>query len=164
MQRPIDNYSNEFDEHFKKYSALNFGENFDYRWFKAMAVVESTLNARAVSKSGAKGLMQIMPNTFTSIRKHINVSGTAFDPETNIAAGIWYSKYLFNTWSSPRPIEDRIAFMLASYNAGVRTILERQKVCSKETEVRLWTEVRDINAGYSRYVDKIFKLMSCSYT
>lgn len=167
--RPIDEMKDTFDPLLKKYTLSNFGEAFDFRWFKAQAFCESTLNPKANSPVGAAGLMQIMPKTFAGIRKEIKIGSDIYDPETNIAAALHYNKYLFNTWSQGRPINDRMAFMFASYNAGLGNILKAQKACPSGKDNTLWKNIRvlDIPTWNEKetvnYVDKIFKLMGETY-
>jgi soluble lytic murein transglycosylase len=74
---------------------------------KAIIKVESDYNPRAVSKKGAKGLMQIMPET-TKALKITNV----FDPWQNIMGGTRYFKQLFKRY------EGKLPLALAAYNAG----------------------------------------------
>lgn len=54
--------------------------NVDPRWLKAIAAGESSWDQNAVSKAGAKGLMQVMPGNFLPGEK-------PFDPHDNIMAG-----------------------------------------------------------------------------
>lgn len=54
--------------------------NVDPRWLKAIAAGESSWDQNAVSKAGAKGLMQVMPSNFLPGEK-------PFDPRDNIMAG-----------------------------------------------------------------------------
>ena len=73
---------------------------------------ESGYNPRAVSKAGAKGLMQIMDATFEEIcaETGLDVNGV-FDPETNIAAGTYYLAKLIEKFGDEKTA-------LAAYNAG----------------------------------------------
>ncbi len=100
----ISNEPSEFDPHIKKASEV-FGINFHL--IKAVIKAESDFNPEAVSKKGAKGLMQIMPSNF----KSLGVSDP-FDPFENIMAGTRYLGRLMNRYQGKLPL------VLAAYNAG----------------------------------------------
>jgi len=68
---------------------------------------ESGGNVRAVSHAGARGLMQLMPQTASAMGVQ-----DAFRPEQNIAGGSAYLDQLLNRYG------DNIALALAAYNAG----------------------------------------------
>ena len=74
---------------------------------RAVIVVESGFNSRAVSKRGAMGLMQLMPATAT----RFGVSHP-YDPRENVHAGAKYLKFLMDRFDH----DMRLA--LAAYNAG----------------------------------------------
>jgi len=82
----------------------------------AMIKVESNFRPDAVSEAGAKGLMQLMPNTAQWIAKETNSSEFTLekltDPKTNIDFGSWYLRYLLENNGHD---ESRA---LAAYNAG----------------------------------------------
>ena len=73
---------------------------------KAIIKAESGFNPRAVSKKGAKGLMQIMPQNF----KLLGIEDP-FDPAQNIHAGARYFKQMYDRFG-------KLALSLAAYNAG----------------------------------------------
>ena len=72
------------------------------------------------SHAGAKGLMQLMPETADYIAQ--KSGGTAFvqgdlaTPQVNIAYGSWYLRYLLDHY------DGREVLALAAYNAGEGTV------------------------------------------
>jgi len=120
----------QYDLFFHKYSKQLFGTSFDWHNFKAQAIAESKLTTDARSYVGAEGVMQIMPGTFDEIkRRNKFVKGSVMDPKVNIRAGVWYDKDIWKRWSRKKTLQDRIDFMMASYNAGRGHIINAQKYC-----------------------------------
>ncbi len=78
---------------------------------RAVIVVESAFNPRAVSKRGALGLMQLTPST----ARRYGVSN-AFDPEQNITAGAHYLRDLLARFGN------NLELTLAAYNAGEEAV------------------------------------------
>ena len=78
---------------------------------RAVIVVESAFNPRAVSKRGAMGLMQLRPST----ARRYGVSN-AFDPEQNITAGAHYLRDLLARFGN------NLELTLAAYNAGEEAV------------------------------------------
>jgi len=78
---------------------------------KAIIMAESRYNHRAVSKKGARGLMQLMPHTAKSLGVR-----NLFDPEDNINGGVLYMKKLLKRFKG----DTKLA--LAAYNAGSRYV------------------------------------------
>jgi soluble lytic murein transglycosylase len=80
---------------------------------------ESHFDASARSVAGARGLMQLMPQTaFTLDRKlQLGVQNTSqiHDVQNNLQLGIYYLKSLLNEFHS-------VPHVLAAYNAGKRTV------------------------------------------
>jgi soluble lytic murein transglycosylase-like protein len=74
---------------------------------RAVIVVESGFNSRAVSKRGAVGLMQLMPAT--GFRFGVS---NLYDPKENVHAGARYLKFLMDRFGQ------NIRLALAAYNAG----------------------------------------------
>jgi soluble lytic murein transglycosylase-like protein len=78
---------------------------------RAVIVVESGFNPRAVSKKGAIGLMQLQPAT----AKRYGVKDI-YDPEQNVRAGAHYLKDLLARFDS------NLELALAAYNAGEEAV------------------------------------------
>lgn len=79
----------------------------DSALIKAVIMMESAYNPKAVSKQGAKGLMQLMPGTARALGVK-----NAFNPVHNINGGVKYLRQLLDTF------DDNIKLALAAYNAG----------------------------------------------
>jgi len=99
-----------------------FGVSFPL--LKAIIKAESDFDAQAVSKKGAMGLMQIMPQNF----KFLGLKDP-FDPIQNINAGARYFRQLYDRFNG------KLALSLAAYNAGP-TAVDRYKTIPpyEETE------------------------------
>ena len=74
---------------------------------RAVIVVESGFNARAVSKKGAVGLMQLMPAT-----AQLYGAADRYDATQNIHAGARYLQSLMKRY------DNDLRLVLAAYNAG----------------------------------------------
>ena len=109
-----------YDDHVKKYSEY-YGQ--DWRLVTAQMYQESKFDPDAVSWVGALGLMQVMPATgkqmgFTELH----------DPEQGIHAGVKYMDHLLNRFDPKLPMEVRVHFALASYNAGYGHLLDARRL------------------------------------
>lgn len=107
----------DYKDFFKKYDSIiyNYSSSYgvDYPLVKAVIRAESGYNPKAVSRKGAMGLMQLMPETASLFECE-----NPFDPESNIRTGIKYLKYLMNYFNG------RIELALAAYNAGPRNVIK----------------------------------------
>lgn len=99
---------------FRKY-ADQYG--FDWMLIAALAYQESGLNNKKKSKSGAVGIMQVLPST--SKDKNINIANVHL-LENNVHAGVKYLAFLRKRYFSNSQIRPRnqVRFALAAYNAG----------------------------------------------
>ncbi|MDE2490604.1 MAG: lytic transglycosylase domain-containing protein [Elusimicrobia bacterium] len=119
---------NRYDAVIRRESAAR---GLDPRLVKSVIAAESEFTARARSRAGALGLMQLMPETADSVgvpRRRL------FDPAANIRAGTRYLASLFReAWRryrlgslpfrrGPRWVVRRV---LAAYNAGPRWVAGR---------------------------------------
>ena len=104
----------------RKYSVIveKYSAEYDVPEYIIYSViyVESSFDKNAVSPSGAIGLMQLMPSTYTWLAE-INNEETKdiFDSEENIKYGTYYLAFLYDRYESWE-----IAF--AAYNAGMGNV------------------------------------------
>jgi soluble lytic murein transglycosylase-like protein len=85
------------------------GWSIDRALILAIARQESSFNPAARSRSGAVGLMQLMPQTARSMG-----GGRLSDPRVNLELGQRYIRHLLNDPS----IKGNLLFLAASYNSG----------------------------------------------
>jgi soluble lytic murein transglycosylase len=90
------------------------GFSIDPSLLYALARTESGFNSGAVSICGARGMMQLMPETAHFIARDQGISGSVADPSTSLALGQAYIRYL----GEQPGIDDNLLASLASYNAG----------------------------------------------
>ena len=79
-------------------------------WIRAVLQVESAGDVHALSPAGAMGLMQIMPETWATLRSRYGLGADPYDARDNILAGAGYLRELHDRYGSPG--------FLAAYNAG----------------------------------------------
>ena len=138
-------YPLKYKNHIKRYSNMY---NVSSSLVASVICVESRYKTDVTSRSGACGLMQIMPTTFAWICEQLNykyAQGDIYKPEANIEAGSFYLSYLLNKYQNQ-------VYALACYNAG-------------EGVVALWGTASTFTMDkikYSEtqtYVNKVQKLM-----
>ena len=100
----------------------------DFPLLKAIIRAESDFNPRAVSKKGAKGLMQIMPENF----RLLNVQNP-YDPRQSIMAGARYFRDLYQRYNG------KLSLSLAAYNAGPSAV-DRYKTIPPYLETEQYVE------------------------
>ncbi len=115
----VDLVISRYDSLIKKYSDQH---GFDWMVIAALIWQESRFNPKATSRSRAKGLMQIMPQTAQEL-KLVKI----YDPESNICAGVKYFKRQYELFSEEEGVE-LIRFALASYHSGFGRVVDAQKI------------------------------------
>lgn len=109
----------------------------EFSLIKAVIKVESGFNPKAVSKRGAKGLMQIMPDNFKTLAVK-----DPFNPSQNIMGGTLYLQRLLRRYKYKLPL------VLAAYNAGPKAVDKHKRIPPyRETQ----DYVRKVMKTYSQY-------------
>lgn len=99
-------------------------------WWKAQLFQESRLDPAAVSPAGARGLAQIMPATFGELRRQTGSAVASPHDPAAIELGAYYMARLTRGWRPDgRTPRERHLLALASYNAGMGSILKAQARC-----------------------------------
>ena len=127
-------YKTEINYYSKKYG-------INKNLIASVICVESRFDKKAVSRKGAMGLMQLMPNTAKSFYE-----GDEFDKEMllnekiNMDIGVKYLKYLFDKYN------DEIT-VLACYNAGetVVNIWKGNDKCLKKAQIKYKETLNYVN-------------------
>ena len=114
-----------YDDLFKKHSKII---GWDWRLIASISYQESHFNPMAVSWAGAEGLMGIMPNT----AKRLGVTPHELkDPDVGIRAGVDCLRKFRQGFSKITNPEEKLKFVLASYNAGIGHIYDAQRLAKK---------------------------------
>ncbi len=126
--------SKAFDPIIEKY-APQF--RLDPHLVRSMISQESGFKANAISTKGARGLMQLMPQTAARLGV-----GNSFDPEENIRGGMKHMRNLLDMFN------DDLTLSLAAYNAGENLVQRIHRVPS-------YRETRDyVSSITTRYGKK----------
>ena len=102
-------------------------EGHDWRLMSAIAYHESRFTPDITSRSGARGLMQIMP----SVARQFDVpTEQVSNPETNIWLANKLMSKIMNTLRFPEgtPERDRMSIILASYNSGIGHVNDARRL------------------------------------
>ena len=100
---------------------------WDWRLLAAQMYQESKFNANAESWAGAVGLMQLLPAT----GELYGVSDVS-QPKQSMKAAAAYLSWLDTIWAKYVPdSEERVKFVLASYNAGQGHVLDARRLARK---------------------------------
>ena len=114
-----------YDEIFKR-EAKRIG--WHWTTLAAMAAQESTFRADVIGWSGARGLMGIMPSTGRNFGADIE---SLLDPEVSVRVAVDLLKTLIPLFKSIEGEENREAFVLAAYNAGLGHVQDAQRLAEK---------------------------------
>lgn len=133
LGKDVNKYDNLISRFAQKY-------NVDSALVKAVIKAESNFNHQATSRVGAKGLMQLMPATASSLQVR-----DSFHPEKNIEGGVRYLRYLLNIYHG------NVTLALAAYNAGEGTVAKHDNRIPPYRETQLYIQrVMDYFDKYTR--------------
>ncbi len=142
----VDDSQNKTDyEALAEHYALQYG--LKPSLVKKVIQVESGWNPYAVSKSGAMGLMQLMPDT----ARILGVTNP-FDPEQNIRAGVRYLKYLLDLFGGD------LEKALAAYNAGPTVVRKYNGVPPIKETIRYLKKIKVDRFKLNRTFTRIYKI------
>jgi membrane-bound lytic murein transglycosylase F len=113
------------DDHFREAA-----DSIDWDWklIAAICYTESKFDSTAVSHVGAYGVMQMLPNTLRSLGVPDSLHT---DTRTNINAGARYLKKLERIFRRIKDFDERLNFVLASYNAGIGQVDDAMALAQK---------------------------------
>lgn len=117
-------FLSEYDEVVK-----NFSSKIGWDWLLISSLIyqESQFKPSVVSSRGAKGLMQVMPETANQFGYH-----SVHSASTNIYIGTRLLSRLARIFSKyPIGIEEQRKFVLAAYNGGIGRVLDAMRITAK---------------------------------
>ncbi|HOJ88318.1 MAG TPA: lytic transglycosylase domain-containing protein [Pseudothermotoga sp.] len=88
----------------------------------ALIKVESNFRQDAVSRAGAIGLMQLMPETAAWISERFDLNGNIHSAVDNIVMGIRYLQYLIDLYNGD------LSLALRAYNAGPARVTSENSI------------------------------------
>ena len=112
---------------------------WDWRLLASQTFQESRFKPRARSWAGAMGLLQLMPGT----ARQVGVSDP-YDPAANVRGAVDYLEWLYdNFWNDKIADEqERLKFVLASYNTGAGHVQDAQRLTEKNGgDPTVWEDV-----------------------
>ncbi|OQW46873.1 MAG: hypothetical protein A4S09_02905 [Proteobacteria bacterium SG_bin7] len=120
--------------------------NLDAELVLSLIRQESAFSTKAVSRSGALGLMQLMPATADEVArdlsfKSLKIPEEVFNPKINIQMGSYYLAKMIRKYNG------QIPFALAAYNAGPTRLdrwLGAKGVWKEFSEKKSWTPDDDL--------------------
>jgi soluble lytic murein transglycosylase-like protein len=109
----------------------------EFALVKAVIRAESGFNPYAISRKGARGLMQLMPETASRMSVP-----NIFDPRDNIDGGVRYLKYLMYLFNND------LRLSLAAYNAGENIVAQLGTIPPYRETVEYVQKVLDFYQQY----------------
>lgn len=113
-------------------------QNMDWTVLAAIATVESKWTPSARNRSGASGLMQIMPSTGRRLK-----CGDLLDPVDNVNCGARLMRRLLDRY------DDRLPYALAAYAAGARSVDRAYKAQARPPKERFVARVLSLSRAFA---------------
>lgn len=110
---------------------------------KAIVQAESAFDPGAISGSGARGLMQVLPETASRFAV-TNLT----DPRQNLRAGVLYLKHLLELF------EGDVAMAVAAYNAGPNTVRRYRGVPPYRETRSYLVKVMELREAYADQLNR----------
>jgi membrane-bound lytic murein transglycosylase F len=158
-----------------KYKAIIKTESkkydFDWRLIAAVVYQESHFNAKAQSRTGVRGLMQVTQATAgqMGIKNRL-------DPKQSVNAGVKFLNLMFKRFDDISDPQQKKRFALAAYNVGYGHVRDAQKLARQQgLDINKWRSLKktlpllskrkyytQTRHGYARgqepvrYVERIF--------
>lgn len=122
----------------------------DFNLIKAVIHAESAFNSSAVSRKGARGLMQLMPGTARALGVR-----DSFDPRENVFGGTRYLKAMLERF------DNDLQLSLAAYNAGPNLVDRLGVPPYRETHdyIRRVTSLMKRYGRLSTHSDRIYRVV-----
>lgn len=101
---------------------------WDWRLIAAQCYQESGFDPNAISYAGARGLMQVMPNTAEGLG---HAAARLFEPEENLRCAARYLRHLQALFSDVPDATERTKLVLAAYNGGPGHVRDAMSLARK---------------------------------
>lgn len=115
-----------YDDIFRE--AADTLDGWDWKLLAAIAFIESRFDSTAQSGVGAKGVMQVMPRT---LRQLGIPDSLHMHPRSNIMAATGLLRNLNHIFRRIKDFDERMNFILASYNSGVGHVNDAMRLAQK---------------------------------
>ena len=103
---------------------------FDWRLIVAQMYQESRFDPQANSFAGARGLLQVLPRTAKELG-YRDADGL-YDPATGIEVGVRYLDWTRDRFAVTLPVDERLWFSLAAYNAGFGHVYDARRLARQQ--------------------------------
>lgn len=111
---------------------------FDWRLIAAMAYQESHFNARAKSRTGVRGLMQVTLAT----AKQMGIKNR-LDPKQSVKAGVKFFNLMYKRFEDIPGPQQKKSFALAAYNVGYGHVRDAQVIALQQgMDINKWASLK----------------------